>query len=164
MGLFSFFKNNNYSKQGHSVFPEERFVIFEAQSHGKPIIETINGGYKNYPYKSNYPWRLRISIGLDLNNLLPNELPNQEESTIAYTVEDKLLAEMKELTTIHYIGHVFNDTFLDVYVYTNNPEIINDYLKKYTDSEVLKLERDFGYEMTEDPNWNDVSVFLNVGK
>lgn len=163
MGLFSFLKNNHQSNQ-QDLFPEEKFFIFEAQSHGKPIIGTINGSYKNYLNKHSFPWRLKISIGLDLNNLLPNDLPKQEESAIAYRAEDQLLDGMRELATVHYIGHVFNDTFLDVYVYTDNPKVINDYLKKYTDSKTLKLERDFGYEMINDPNWNDVNIILNAGK
>jgi hypothetical protein len=155
--LSTFFKGKAQNKQ--SISPPEKFSVVEAKlSNGKPVIGSFNMGYKNYGLKNRYPWCLTINMGLDLKHVTDNGLPTKAESDIANKFEDKLIADIKKITTIHYIGHLYNDTFLDIYAYVDNPEKVNKYLQ----SQVNKkgLIRGFAFKMQKDTNWDMVKMFL----
>ncbi|MGV8091291.1 MAG: DUF695 domain-containing protein [Mangrovibacterium sp.] len=140
------------------IFPTESFSVVEATLNNKPVIGSFNMAYKNYDKKAKYPWCLKIAIGLDLENLFDNGLPKDTETAIANKLEDELFAEIKKLATAHYIGHLFNDTFLDIYIYLDDPEKVHNYLQTQINKE--GLVRGFGYEINQDPKWTTVSGFL----
>ena len=121
----------------NDTFPKENFVVLEATlTNNKPVIGSFNVAYEKYSYKASYPWCLEISIGLDLENVNEDGLPNnQEESSIVNKLEDELVSEIKKITTAHYIGHLFNDTFLDVYIYLDDPEKVHNFLQIQTNKE-----------------------------
>lgn len=144
--------------ESKDIFPAESFSVVEATLNNKPVIGSFNMAYKNYDKKAKYPWCLKIAIGLDLENLFDNGLPKDSESAIANKLEDDLFAEIKKLATAHYIGHLFNDTFLDVYIYLDDPKKVHDYLQTQINKE--GLVRGFGYEINQDPQWTTVSGFL----
>ena len=156
--LFSF---GQKSKNGddQNLFPTENFSVIEAKmSNGKPVIGSINLAYKNYNKKQQYPWCLKLSIGLDLDGCYENGLPKDNESKIANELENELLSEIKKLATAHYIGHLFNDTFLDVYIYLDEPDKGHQYLQAQINKEGLVLG--FGYEINKDPEWTTVENFM----
>ena len=101
---------------------------------------------KNYDKKNKYKWCLTISMALDLANLFDNGLPKDSESVIANKLEDELLSEINKLATAHYIGHLFNDTFLDIYIYLDDPEKVHQFLQTQINKE--GLTRGFKYEIT----------------
>jgi hypothetical protein len=94
--------------------------------------------------------------------LFENGLPKDSESAIANRLEDELLTNIKKYSTAHYIGHLFNDTFLDIYIYLDEPKKVHKYLQ----SQVNKkgLVRGFGYEIKQDLDWEIISGFLKWGK
>ena len=147
-------KNENTGQ----IFPIENFSIVQGQVDGKPMIGSLKMGYKNYGKKAQYPWCLKLAIGLELENLHDNGLPKQDESEIANELEDELMAKIKTLATVHYIGHLFNDTFLDVYVYLDDPKKVHEFLKTQINKE--GLARGFGYEINEDPQWTTIKGLL----
>jgi hypothetical protein len=147
-------KNEN---QGQ-IFPTENFSVIQGQVDKKPMIGSINMGYRNYNRKAQFPWCLKLAIGLELDNLHDNGLPKQEESEIANKLEDELLDKIKRLATAHYIGHLFNDTFLDVYVYLDDPKKVHEFLQTQINKD--KLIRGFGYEINQDPQWTTVKGLL----
>ena len=140
------------------IFPKESFSVVEATLANKPVIGSFNMAYKNYSQKSTYPWCLKISIALELKNLFENGLPKDEESAVANKLEDDLLLELKKLSTAHYIGHLFNDTFLDIYIYLDDPKKVHEYLQTQINKE--GLIRGFAYEINEDATWTTVNGFL----
>lgn len=147
------------SKNQNSVYPPEKFSVVEAKlSNGKPVVGSINMGYKSYTHKEQYPWCLTLNIALDLNGVYKNGLPLKSESDIANKFEDELINSIRKITTAHYICHLYNDTFFDVYIYLDHPEKVNEYLK----NEVNKpgLIRGFAYKIERDPNWTTVDGFL----
>jgi hypothetical protein len=152
--LFSRGQNKNKGQ----IFPTDNFSVVQGQVDGKPMIGSLNMGYKNYDRKAQYPWCLKLAIGLELENLYDNGLPKQEESEIANRLEDELLDKIKTLATAHYIGHLFNDTFLDVYVYLDNPKEVHEFLQTQINKE--GLIRGFGYEINQDPQWTTVKELL----
>ena len=80
------------------------------------------------------------------------------ESQIAIRLEDELMEQIKTMATAHYIGHLFNDTFLDVYVYLDDPRKVHDFLQTQINKE--GLTRGFGYEINQDPQWAIVKGLL----
>jgi hypothetical protein len=105
-----------------------------------------------------YPWCLKIVIGLNLDQVYENGLPYPDESKIAIKLEDELIAKIQQISVAHYIGHVFNDTFLDIYIYLPDPKEIHNYLQTQINKE--GLIRGFGYEINKDQEWETVKVFL----
>jgi len=148
----------NDKKKEKDIFPKENFSVVEAKLGDKPVIGSLNMAYKTYNKKSKYPWCLRIAIALDLENLFENGLPKNEESAIANELENELFAEIQKLAIAHYIGHLFNNTFLDVYIYLSEPERVHEYLQTQINKE--GLIRGFGYEINQDPKWDIVKGFL----
>ena len=140
------------------VFPKESFSVVEARFGDKPVIGSFNMAYKTYDKKSQYPWCLTIFIALDPDNLFENGLPKDEESAIANKLEDELFIEIQKLATAHYIGHLFNDTFLDIYIYLDEPEKVHEYLQTQVNKE--GLIRGFKYEIVKDPKWTTIEGFL----
>ncbi len=147
------------SRDSSKFYPKEKFSVIEATlNNGRPLVGSINMAYKNYPYKEKYTWCLKVYIGLDTTKLYENGLPLPEESKIANQLEDELMSAIKKLSIAHYVGHIFNDTFLDFYVYLSDPEIIHNYLQTQINKDVLS--RGFGYEINQDPNWETVKPFF----
>jgi hypothetical protein len=157
MGIFStLFGKGQETKT--DIFPKENFSVLEGKVGDKPVIGSFNMAYKTYDKKAKYPWCLKIVIGLELGNLFENGLPKKEESEIANRMEDDLLANIQKLGTAHYVGHLFNDTFLDIYIYLADPESVHKYLQTQVNKE--GQIREFGYEINEDPMWMTVQGFM----
>ena len=140
------------------IFPPEKYSVIQAKYKGKVVIGSMNQAYDNYKLKVDYPWCLIISIGLNLDRLDKNGLPSGEESNIAYREEDEFVTQIKKITISHYIGHLFNDGFLDVYVYLNEPKAVNTYLQ--TQLNKPELKRGIGYRINKDPDWETVAPFM----
>ena len=149
----------NKTDKEENIYPTEKFSVIQAtMANGKPVIGSFNFAYKNYDKKAMYPWCLKIAIGLNTDSLFENGLPKDSESKIANKLEDDLLAEVKKLSTAHYVGHLFNDTFLDVYIYLDDPEKVHKYLQTQINKE--GLVRGFGYEINSDPTWTTVKEYM----
>ncbi|MBB6112863.1 DUF695 domain-containing protein [Mucilaginibacter lappiensis] len=151
--------NNSKAQKKDSTYPPENFSAVQAKlDNGKPVVGSINMAYKNYNKKGQYPWCLTINMALELKNVSPNGLPVKVESDIANKFEDQLLDEIKKLATAHYIGHLYNDSFLDIYIYLNDPKKVATYLQ----SQVNKkgITRGFAYKIEQDPNWSTVQHLL----
>ena len=150
----------NKNSESEKIFPEEKFSILEATlENGNPVVGSFNMAYKDYDKKSKFPWCLSISIGLKMENCKENGLPKSEEIPIANRFEYELLEKIKEITTAHYVGHLFNDTFLDVYIYLDDPEKVHQWLQTQINKE--ELIRGFGYEINQDPKWKTVKNYMN---
>lgn len=138
---------------------KERFSVIEAHlSNGKPVVGSINTAYKSYQAKYLYPWCLTINIALDLKNVKSNGLPNKDESNTAYKIEDELLSKIKKITRAAYIGHLFNDSFLDIYIYLDEPDKVNEFLQTQVNKKGVL--RGFRYEIKQDKDWSAVSYML----
>lgn len=162
MGIFTslYSCGHNKSTESDKIFPEDNFSVVRATyNDGTVAIGSFNKAYENYERKSKYPWCLKISIGLKLENCEDNGLPGEEENIIANKFEDELLEKIKSLTIGHYVGHLFNDTFLDIYVYLDNPEKVHEWLQTQTNKD--GVIRGFGYEINKDKKWETMASFMN---
>ncbi len=140
------------------TFPDEKFMVLEGKIDGKPVIGSFNAAYKNYAYRKKFSWCLRLSIALDEGALYANGLPKGEEIAVANKLEDELVEGIKSLTVAHYLGHLFNDAFLHVYMYFEDPEAVHQYLQSQVNKE--GLVRGFAYEIQQDPQWLIAAPFI----
>ena len=155
--LSSFFNSKAQNKA--VLYPPERYALIEAKlQDGRPIVGSVNTGYLNYMKKQEYPWCLQIHIALKLDQVFDNGLPLKAESDLANKFEDELIGNAAQVAIVHYIGHLYNDSFLDVYAYTNDPEKVNNYLQKRIKEPNIK--REFSYKIKKDSNWDIVKSFL----
>lgn len=126
MGFLSrvFGSKSSFEEVQHiPVVPEEKFAVVEGRLiDGRPFVGSLNLAYKDYRLKSRYPWFLKVAIGLDEQNCTENGLPHPDESNLANRMEDRLVEKIQSLTTAHYLGHIFSDSFLDVYLHLDDPE------------------------------------------
>jgi hypothetical protein len=143
---------------GCKTLPKESFSVIESTLNGKPVIGSFNMACREFKQKKDYPWCLTVSIALDLQNLYPNKLPLPSETKIANDEEAQLVSKIEKITKTIYVGHLFNDTFLDVYIYLDEPEKVNEFLQLEKDKE--SLLRGIAYEIKKDPNWAEVHSFL----
>lgn len=142
------------NSQTNEAAQEGKFSLIHADQNGSPVVGIVNMAYSDYPNKSDYPWCLSISIALDEKYVNSSKLPLKTESDTAYIMEDDFLAGIKKNTEAHFIGHLFNDSFLDIYIYLDNPEKAHNYLQTQINKEGLL--RPFEYEIKEDPSWETV--------
>ena len=157
--LFGCSEQKSKTDKEESIIPTENFSVVQVtMANGKPAIGSFNFSYKNYNKKAKYTWCLKISIGLNLDSLSENGLPKGNESEIANKLEDEFLIEINKLATAHFVGHLFNDTFLDVYIYLDEPEKVHKYLQTQINKE--GLVRGFGYEINNDPTWATVNEYM----
>jgi len=141
------------------IYPKESFSVVKGElSNGKSLFGSINMSYKNYDKKNDYPWCLEINIVLNLDSLYENGLPHKSESDVVNKFEDDLVDNLKKVVTVHYIGHMYNDSFLDVYIYLDNPDKANDYLKQEVNK--VGIIRGFAYKIKKDPDWSTAQPFF----
>lgn len=156
--FFSKKEPDNAAPQQTGTFPTASFSLLQGEVDGKSIMGSVNKGYKNYGRRSEFPWCLHIGIALAAENVQTNGLPKDEEIDIAYKQEDELVDEIKRIDTAHFIGHIFNDGYLDVYLYLAEPKKVHDYLQ--TQINKPGLLRAIGYEISKDEQWDNVEGFL----
>ena len=141
-----------------SVFPVDSFSILQGESEGKAVMGSVNKGYRNYSRRAEFPWCLHIGVTLATDSLQSNGLPKDDEIEIAYKQEDELVNEIKNIETAHYIGHLFNEGYLDVYLYLPDPQKVHDYLQTQVNKQGIL--RGFVYEINKDPDWDSIEAFM----
>jgi hypothetical protein len=139
---------------------QESFSVVESTLNGNPVIGSFNMANIDFNPKNMYPWCLTISIALDQNNLYPNKLPLPGETKIANDEQDQLVSQIEKLAKVKYVGHLFNDSFLDIYIYLDSPKRVHEFLQIEKDKE--NLIRGMAYEIKEDPGWAIVHGFLTA--
>ncbi len=157
IGLLMIFPLFGFS--GGKDYPKENWYLVEARlPDGRPAVGTVNAGYQEFPHKIKYPWSLRLHIALNLDDVTPNGLPLEQEKDIGQQFEDELVAALGKLTVVHNVGHLYNDGFLDVYLYLAAPEKAHAYLQQRIENK--DHTRGFAYEMSKDPHWTEVEFLF----
>lgn len=139
-------------------YPQKKFVAIEGVIEEKPILGSMNIGYKNFESKIGFQWCLNITIALQEKGTQNNGLPTKSESVIAYKCETDLLENIKKISKMHYIGHFFHNGYLEIYAYIDSREAVYELLQKETAKK--KLTRQLAFQITRDSNWEKVQPFL----
>jgi hypothetical protein len=137
MGLFSFLKGKK-NEGGQERFPKESFSILKAtDQNGRLIFITANYAYKDYKFKSDYPWFLWIEIETKDKN--KNGHPTSDEAKFLNQMEDLIDAELKKVCTSHYIARTTLNGSRELLYYVDDPEKASPV---YRDWSVIKIQLD----------------------
>ena len=105
-----------FGKKADERFPEEEFVIAQAERDGLPVIATINRGYRRYAHKAEYPWHVEIVVTME--DTTEKGLPTNAEADVLNALEDELESALRAVGAAHYIARQTwnNIRMLDYYV------------------------------------------------
>ncbi len=143
---------------GQERFPEDSFSILQAtDQNGRLIFITANYAYKDYKFKADYPWFLRIEIEVKDKNA--NGHPTSDEAEFLNQMEDLIDAELKKVCSSHYIGRTTLNGLRELLYYVDNPEKANTVLQRLV-SDPNPI-RQFEYTIEEDKDWDKVDYILN---
>jgi hypothetical protein len=157
MGLFSFLKGKK-NAAGQERFPKESFSILQATDQNAGLIFiTANYAYKDYKFKSDYPWFLWIEVETKDKN--KNGHPTSGEAKILNQMEDLIDAELKKVCTSHYIARTTLNGSRELLYYVDDPEKANPVLQKLV-SDPNPI-RQFQYKIEQDKDWDKVNYILN---
>lgn len=162
MAIFSTLWNCKDSKQEDFkvTYPEEELGVIKAKyTDGTLAIGGFNRGYRNYKEKHYYPWSLKITMALNSEKCNPNGLPMDGENELANKFEDELVENLSNISPIHNVGHLFNNNYLDIYLYVRDKNKIDEWLEMEIQKE--KLIRSFNYELIKDENWSTTANFMS---
>ena len=144
--------------RGQDRIPKESFAILKAtDQNGGLIFIMANFGYKDYKFKSDYPWFLWIEIMTKDKNA--NGHPTDDEAEVLNKVEDLIDAELKKACTAHYIGRTTLNGSRELLYYLDDPENANPVLQRLVNDPTPI--REFEYTIEEDRDWESVASILN---
>ncbi|MBI4242914.1 MAG: DUF695 domain-containing protein [Planctomycetes bacterium] len=156
MGLIK----NIFQKKGER-FPKSNLVTFVIQRDdvATPIVGSVDTAYRDYPYKTEVPWLLNITVKMEKDNGVGG--PTDKESEILNRFEDFLIhtKRFRTLARIHWIGRLTYGGVRDLMMYMDNPEPIHAYLQ-----EIIEKEdhlRSFEYEIVKDVSWESLGAILS---
>jgi hypothetical protein len=134
------------------------YSVYTAEKDGKPAY-IITGPIENASYiKTKLEWSLRLFI--DVQD--PSGYPSDKEAKILNELEDKILGNLKEVTTVFFVARTTWNSERDVYAYVEDPEKANEVLSQLTQDPSNKIE--FEYRIEHDPQWEIVDYYLKLPK
>ena len=144
--------------RGQDRIPKENFAILKANDqNGGLIFIMANFGYKNYQFKSDYPWFLWIEIVTKEKNA--NGHPTDEEAEVLNGMEDEIDSELRKVCTVHYVGRTTLNGTRELLYYIDDPEKANPVLQRLVND--ANPIREFEYRIEEDKEWSNVEYILN---
>ena len=143
-----------------AVRPPESFGVLESTtSDGKPLFAVVDSGFKNWEYRSAYPWLATVEIAYEGNE---SGLPGNKSLLEMQQIEDDLMARLESRKLVFLIGHETHSSLRSIYFYTDQynevSKIVQDYLATIS----------FGYKITfhiqKDKYWRVMDYFFNAAE
>ncbi|MGY6650084.1 DUF695 domain-containing protein [Wenyingzhuangia sp. IMCC45574] len=130
--------------------------------NNKSGISLFNSSYRKFKKRNAASWCLNITVSLDKKFCDKDGLPLIEESFISSQFEKKLIVELmsESDTNIHYVGHIYKEFCLEMYLYLESPEEIYDFMEEKFNQK--KLTRGFVYEIIKDTKWDLVNNYIDA--
>jgi hypothetical protein len=142
-------------KKANGPFPQDNFMIVQSERDDLPAFAMINSAYRDYPYRSQFPWHVQITI--TMQDTTDQGLPTDAEAAVLNTLEDRLEAGLKAAAGAHFIGrHTWNNIrTLDYYV--GDAGGAGQALVTAS----MAASREFVYKIERDDDWAKCAAFLN---
>jgi hypothetical protein len=143
-----------YESSGKSR-PEENYTVLEAKDNeNKPMFATIDAGFKDWEYRSAFPWLMQIDINYKGDE---HGLPDNTQMEELQSIEDEIVALFPSDSSILYIGHRTYDNYRSVYFYTNNYSKASNMLHQYLEKNLRKSE--IVFFIKKDKYWHTMEQF-----
>jgi len=137
--------------------PKENWCVQKAtDQNGNLVFITANLGYKNYAYKTEFPWCLEVNITTVNKN--PNGHPTNEEAPVLNATEDIITAALLKVGATQFVGRATVNGYRELFYFVADPEKANKALTQLTKK---RQPREWEYQMKKDVQWQRVDSFLN---
>lgn len=141
-----------------ATLPEENWGVLEAQDkNGKPMFTTLNIGFKNWEYRSAYPWLVQIDIDFKGND---KGLPDKKQMEEMQLIEDAILQKVLEITPALFIGHYTHDNRRSIYFHSHDYNTISKVIHHYLDNTVHNY--DVVFFIRKDKYWQNMAFFYDA--
>jgi hypothetical protein len=136
--------------------PAENWCIQKVlDQDNNDVFITANLSYKNYAYKTDFPWCLEINIATI--HQLPNGHPTSEEAAVLNETEDIITAALQKAGVAHFVGRTTVKGYRELYFFVADPEKANAALTRLTKKH---QPREWEYKMSKDEKWQRVEPFF----
>jgi Family of unknown function (DUF695) len=138
--------------------PAESYRVIEAaEDEGRPCIAVIDTGFKDWEYRSAYPWLVQIDIEYTGND---SGMPDENQMKDLQQIEDEILERLENHKPGFVIGHETHDGIRSIYLYTDKyyevSKIVNAYL------ETTAWEYKMVLHIRKDKYWKNMELFFNA--
>jgi Family of unknown function (DUF695) len=131
------------------------YTGFEFEADGFPAFAIINMDLKNAS-KEKYPYSVFIQIIPDTYN--ENGHPEEKEDAYLVDIEKKIIDYLETQTETVHVGHITIYRSREIIFYTNSEGVVETFLDHFLST----IERESSFEIEEDINWENVSVFYKL--
>ena len=132
------------------------YTGFEFEVEGYPALAIINIDLKNLPNREHYPYSVFIEIVPD--HYTENGHPTEQEYDFLNEIEKSIISYLEEQTTTVHVGHVTVYRARQIILYTHDKEEVENFLDHFLQA----TERENGFEVEHDPEWENVSAFYEL--
>ncbi|HEX7904746.1 MAG TPA: DUF695 domain-containing protein [Chitinophagaceae bacterium] len=139
--------------------PAESWGVLEANAgdENKPMLAVIDAGFKDWEYRSAYPWLAQVDIEFEGNE---DGMPEKKAMEEMQQLEDDILQLLERLPSTFLMGHDTHDGLRSIYFYTDQfnevATIINHYLESRSwDYKIV-------FHIRKDKYWKAMDYFFNA--
>ena len=137
--------------------PEESFSVLESEDDGgQPVFATINTGYKNWEFRTAFPWLVQIDVDYKGNE---KGMPDKAQSQSLKEIEDHLLENLSA-TDLIYVGHQTHKNRRTIFAYCSDYNIVSKQIHAYID--VSKWVFDIAFFIRKDKYWRNMEWYFNA--
>lgn len=142
----------------NTSLPEESYRVIEASGNeGKPLLAVINAGFKDWEYRSAYPWLVQVDIDYDGYE---SGMPNEKQLKDLQQIEDDITRILDARQLALFLGHETHDGLRTIFFYTDkyNPvsKIVNEYL------EITPWSYNIVFHIRKDKYWKNMDFFFDA--
>jgi hypothetical protein len=138
----------NINNSPHSV------ITFQIEN--QTCFATINEYFKNYKFKSNFPYSLWITVETAEKN--DKGHPTDKEASLFNDLEDSIIKILDKQTPYCFIGRTTRNGFREIMMYVSDKEKTTQLLNKFIAKNQFKRKIEFSID--KDENWKSVSGLI----
>lgn len=141
-------------------YPGENYDVIEhIDADGYLTFITANLAYRDFRFKQEFPWFLKITMNVKVYNENGHPLP--EEAEVLNSFEEFLDKKIKEGTVAHYIGRTTLYKKREILYFLAEPEKVKSILQHIlADDDAI---RNFQFHIEQDSEWNNAKGILRKG-
>jgi hypothetical protein len=138
--------------------PPENWTVLEAEDgKGKLMFSTIDTGFKNWEYRSAYPWLVQIDIDYKSNE---NGLPDKKQMQELQQMEDEISGRLQANIPVLLIGHHSYENRRSIFYYTADHTGVSKIIHHCLDNTVIGYKTAFF--VRKDKYWQNMSFFFDA--
>ncbi len=142
-----------------AVRPEESWGVLEATAgeEAKPMIAVIDSSFKDWEYRSAYPWLAQLDIEFEANE---NGLPSKKTMEAIQKIEDALLVNLENGPETFLVGHDTHDGIRSIYFYTDDYNEVSRIIHVYLETVAPGFK--IVFHVRKDKYWKAMDYFFNA--